>query len=174
MKTVHPIEILTEGRPRGDAAIYPYLRLVARMVDYGVFFFILYWFAPEIIRWLWIIPAHFAAWVPIETLLMSLVGTTLGKWLVHTEVRKGHAKRLPFSCALRRSMGVWVRGMGLGITIVNLLCMSNAYYQLKVKRITGWDRDEGTLVIHHRLGKVRLGCAIVLAIASMGFYLFYA
>jgi hypothetical protein len=162
-----------EGRLRNRTVVSPELRFLARMIDYGFFFFLLYWVAPEMIRWLWIVPLHFAAWIPIETVFLMMWGTTLGKWLVKTNVKKGHAKRIPFDCALRRSMAVWVRGIGLGITGINILCMANAYRHLQVRKVTGWDRDEGTQVMHHHVGRARVGCAVFLAVGGMGFYFFY-
>lgn len=161
---VEPSEILTEGKPPRTAAVHPLFRLVARAIDYGLFFLLLQFFAaPSLFSSILMIPLHFALWIPVEAVLMALWGLTPGKWLMRIEVKKGHAKRLPFECALKRSFLVWFRGLGAGVPIINFFCGFYAYQRLISLRCSSWDRELGIVVIHHYLPRWRLWCSVSLA-----------
>ena len=162
MPAIEPTEILTEGKPPQGAAVHPFFRLVARAFDYLLFFLLLRTFtSEEFFAYMFrLVPIHFAIWIPVEAALMSLWGSTPGKWLMRIEVKKGHTKRLLFDCSIRRALLVWFRGIGAGIPVINILCILNAYHQLSVLRCTSWDRDLGTLVVHHHLPRWRLLCTV--------------
>ena len=162
---VEPSEILTEGKSQRTATVNPLFRLVARAIDYGLFFLLLQLFAsPSVFSSLLLIPIHFALWIPVETVLMTVWGSTPGKWLMRIEVKKGHAKRLPLECSLKRAFLVWFRGLGGGIPVVNFFCVFYAYQRLMSLRCTSWDQELGTAVIHHYLPRWRLWCSVSLSV----------
>jgi hypothetical protein len=176
-QVIEPSEIIT-GR---DEPIHhlsrpnPMLRLIARFFDYSLFFALLHLdSAPVSLPMLGrFIPIEFFVWIPIEVIFLSTWGTTPGKWLLCTEIKWGHAKRLPFRIALRRSFSVWFYGIGMGIPIINVLCMLNAYYRLRVLQTTSWDRQEGTFVIHHKLPKWRYYTVAAAVLVGMLYYSFW-
>jgi uncharacterized RDD family membrane protein YckC len=176
-QVIEPSEIIT-GR---DEPIHhlplanPWLRLIARFFDYSLFFTLLHFVSspislPVLGRF---IPIEYFAWIPIEAIFLSTWGTTPGKWLLRSEVKKGHAKRLPFRSALRRSFSVWLYGIGMGIPIVIVLCMLNAYYRLRVLHTTSWDRQEGSIVIHHSIPKWRYYTVAAAVLVGMVYYSFW-
>jgi len=153
----------------------PWIRFTARFFDYSLFFAVLHFvsapvFLPVVGRF---IPIEYLAWIPIETFLLMTWGGTPGKWLLCTEIRKGFNKRLPFRCAFRRSLLVYFRGVGMGIPVINVLCMLHAFYRLRLFPLTTWDRDVATFVIHRPLAKWRYFLATGVVIAGMIFYSFW-
>ena len=176
-RVIEPSEIIIGGgepfRPPASR-VNPWLRCIARFFDYSLFFFLIHLISYPISLPLHrLLPIEFFAWIPVETLLLASWGTTPGKWLLKTEIKKGHLRRFPFSLALRRSFSVWFRGIGMGIPVINVLCLVSAYYRLKMFQTTSWDRDEGLTVIHHPLPKWRFYLVTGLTIAGMILYSFW-
>lgn len=175
---IEPSEIITPG----DTAAHirsrqanPWIRLIARFFDYSLFFTLLHIVSspislPVLGR---LIPIEFMAWVPIETLLLTAWGTTPGKWLLCTKIKGVHGNRLSFRLALTRSFSIYFRGIGMGIPIINVLCMLNAFYRLRLFQSTTWDRQAGTIVIHHPLAKWRYYLALGAVVAGMSAYSFW-
>lgn len=58
----------------------------------------------------------------------------------------------------------------MGIPFVNVICMLVAFQRLKIFRITTWDRDDHIQVNYRHVGKWRIVLAVILTIASLGFY----
>jgi protein-export membrane protein SecD len=98
-------------------------------------------------------------WVFVDALLISKFGKTPGKWLFKVNVAAAVGGRLPFRKALNRSFKVWWRGIGMGLPIVSLFTLVYAYRQLKKNSVTTWDRDEGCIVAHEKIGWARAFCA---------------
>jgi hypothetical protein len=175
---IEPSEIITG---RDDSAhiqarqANPWIRFIARFFDYSLFFTFLHIVSspislPGIGRF---IPIEYLAWVPIESLLLMTWGTTPGKWLLQIELKKAYANRLSFSAAFRRSLSVYFRGIGMGIPIINVLCMLNAFYRLRIFKSTTWDQDAGTFILHRPLTKWRYYLATGGVLAGMIFYSFW-
>ena len=175
---IEPSEIIT-GRDDSphvhQQPANPLIRFLARFFDYSIFFTLLHIVSgpislPGFGR---IFPIEFLAWVPIETLLLATWGTTPGKWLLRTEIKRRFSNRLSFRSAFRRSFSVYFRGLGMGIPVINVLCMLNAFYRLRIFQTTTWDKEEGTFVIHQSLVKWRYYLAIAVVLAGMIIYSFW-
>lgn len=158
-KVIEPSEILIDYRgkvgEKGTVA-NPWARFLARFFDYSLFFLFLF-----LMRHLFhgtlplgsyerLVPFEYFVWIPIEALFLSTWGTTPGKFFLRIKITPFKGKKLPFIEALRRSFLVWFRGFGMGIPIINALCMLFAYHRLKSSRQTSWDK-EGRLTISHAL-----------------------
>ncbi len=61
----------------------------------------------------------------------------------------------------------------MGIPVINVLCMLNAFYRLRIFQTTTWDKEEGTFVIHQSLVKWRYYLAIAVVLAGMIIYSFW-
>lgn len=109
------------------------------------------------------------AWVFIESLLLSTMGTTPGKWFFKTSLIPPSGEKPDFSTALSRSFKVWWRGLGIGFPLASLITLIVAHGKLKKNGITTWDEDIGFTVVHERIGPVRI---IVATILFMSFLLF--
>jgi len=152
--------------------VRPWVRYWARYFDYILFAFIVGFIlgiiAPQILelnQLLFNILLLFI-WTFIEANLISNWGTTPGKWLLNTTVRDSSGKKPSFSSALKRSVSVWWRGMGMGVPIVAIITMLVAHGKLTKKGITTWDRDGAFVVSHKKISPIRV---IIIIMFYIGF-----
>ena len=138
----------------------PWVRFWARMVDYSFFIIVLSFFIGYFNLGLGILSSYTGMvaiflWVFVEAFLLSIVGTTPGKWLLKVSVRDENHQKLSFSGSLNRSFSVWWLGMGAGLPIVSLITMIVAAVKLNSSGITTWDRRSELRIFHDKVGVVR-------------------
>lgn len=161
------VTILNEPRVRMKkiAQIVPWHRGLARVVDYALFFPLLL-----LCRWFYkfnsYVPFELILWIPIEAALITYLGTTPGKWLLGIKLQG----RFDFMGALRRSVSVWLRGLGLGMPFFAAFSLFTAYQRLQLLRQTSWDRDENITVTHAPIKKWRVQLAVFVAAAGLLYY----
>ncbi|MCG8564624.1 MAG: RDD family protein [Desulfobacterales bacterium] len=114
----------------------------------------------------------FGIWVPVETVLLSTIGTTPAKWLFGILVTSTAGQRLSFAQALSRSLSVWARGLCLGISPLILFSMLFSLNRLNVRGQTYWDETYHMIVRHKVWGFWRatfcfLSVIVVLLIAAI-------
>jgi len=107
------------------------------------------------------------AWVFIESLLLSTIGTTPGKWLFKIRLIPPSGDRPNYSTALSRSFKVWWRGLGIGFPLVSLITLIIAYEKLTKNGTTTWDKDDGFSVAHDRIGPLRVIVAVAFFIGFL-------
>jgi hypothetical protein len=95
-------------------------------------------------------------WILLDGVYMAYFGTTLGKKMMKIKVTMQDGAKMSRFVAFKRSRLVWLRGMGLGIGIIELITNIVGYRKLKKEKITSWDRDLGLEVTHERIGFLRL------------------
>lgn len=182
-RVIEPSEIVVElpNPPKGQPKeridqVNPWIRCIARFFDYSLFFLALL-----LLRKLFhgrlplgdydhFIPFEFFVWIPIEASLLTFWGTTPGKALLGTRVRQGKRERFDFATAVKRSFAVWIRGLGMGIPVLNGICMLFAYKRLKLMQKTSWDRDDHLQVTHAPMAPWRLYLAVFVAVVGILFY----
>jgi hypothetical protein len=154
----------------------PWVRFLARFFDYGWFLLAL-WGGRLLLhkygfheRFESYIPIEFLAWIPIEALLLSVLGTTPGKFFLKVKFRQGRRLKLSFRDAIKRSFNVWFRGLGMMIPVINAFCLLVAYYRLKTFQTTTWDREESISVTHAPIGRWRIVVSALFSSASLFFY----
>ncbi|TXK72382.1 RDD family protein [Paenibacillus sp. N3.4] len=139
--------------------VRPWMRMWARQIDMFVFGFlvgvlleIISVFAPYFGLWKYIFGMILLIlWILIEAVLLSTIGTTLGKFLFGVKVHNENGLKLTFKQAMKRGLLVWWRGLGMGIPVITLITYWDGYNNLKHKlRETTWDRDLGITVTHRR------------------------
>lgn len=105
------------------------------------------------------------AWVlalpTLEAALLSLTGTTPGKWLLRVRLQSGDRADILFMDAFERSIRVWWRGLGAGVPVLTHITMLMGYTALKGDGVTTWDRDGNFTVTHGRVGPLRAATAVV-------------
>lgn len=106
------------------------------------------------------------AYVFVESTLLIMFGTTLGKWLLRIKIRKADNSDINFLEALKRSFLVYLAGLGMGIPILSFLTLISSYNQLKKDKITAWDRKGKFTITHGKIGVVR---SIIVFIIIAGF-----
>lgn len=155
----------TEGqrtRPTTVSQKRPWVRWLARTIDilfgYLLFGIALVFVYPDGIDLPDVIVAmgFLFAWVFVEALLLASFGSTPGKWLLNTRVIAQDGENPSFPKALRRSLGVWWRGLGLGLPLIGLITQISSYSKLKEDGITPWDRAAGLMVTHRKVGFPRM------------------
>ncbi|MDA9114806.1 RDD family protein [Burkholderiaceae bacterium] len=104
-------------------------------------------------------------WAPAESVLLSLYGTTPGKWLFGMRVVHPNGGMLSYPDALKRSFLVFLQGLGLGIPVVVWFTQLFAYRRLTKTGTTLWDRSTNAVVLHKKWGILR---ALVCTVAVLG------
>lgn len=171
---VDPSEILVDVEEGARANAYlpnPWARFFARFFDYA-WFLLLLWGGRALLhgslpfgRFESFIPFEFFVWIPLEALLLSLWGTTPGKWFLQVKLRQGRRLRLAYASALKRSFSVWLRGLGMMIPIISFFCLLVAYQRLKIAQHTSWDRDDGITVTNGSVPKWRFIASTLFIVA---------
>ena len=179
-RVIEPSEIIVEGnrQPRDNPShVNPWMRFLARFFDYSLLLLILsvlrkfFHTQPPFGPFENFIPFEYFVWIPFEALLLATWGTTPGKYLLKTKLKHlGRKPKLSFTEALRRSVSVWFRGLGMGIPFLNVFCLFTAYQKLKIFKTTSWDRDARTTMTHYPIAKWRLIFTCAVIIGSMFYY----
>ena len=100
-------------------------------------------------------------WIFLESLLLSTLGSTPGKWLFRIRLIPNAGGRPRYLSALSRSFKVWWRAFGATVPVLNLVLLFKAYVNLNKNGVTSWDRDTGFSVVHERIGIPRVFFAII-------------
>lgn len=107
-------------------------------------------------------------WIPAEAIFLSFFGATPAKWLFGIRVAHPDGDLLSFSEALKRSVLVWVNGLGIGIPLVALFTQLFAYRRLTRTGTTLWDTSAGAVVTHQRWMAFRaLACTVAVVGVSI-------
>jgi len=168
----------------------PWLRFWARMLDYG-------WFTTVLCLLLAIslpqsaakyltgpggltgstegIPGVSVLWwslfiflyTPFEAYCLSRYGATPGKALLRVQVRTLTGRLPSFGQALKRSIIVYVKGVGLGLPDFNFIMMGLAWMRLPLKQTTEWDAATGLRVEHGEPEAWRYGIVLLAAVLML-------
>ena len=161
--------------------VRPWVRFWARLLDMFFYSMILafifptfanfsgYWqihivfnwheFFPQLARWTLV---NLATYLLIESILLSTLGTTLGKWLFNVSVEDAQGKKLSFRIALERTFLVYFRGLALLLPLISIITLFYAYAALKSSGTTSWDKECHTVVSHQKIGFVHILTALIL------------
>lgn len=82
----------------------------------------------------------------IDAIVVSLLGNSLGRWLIGIKVATSQFEQLDFWTALQRNLQIYVKGLALGIPLISLIVYSSNYSKIKNGEQTAWDRDLDTRV----------------------------
>ena len=161
---------LEENRmPEKVASSRPWIRFIGRMFDYAWFALVLGWFLA--VFGLSVEQAPFGImiipflWIFVETLLMGTWGSTPGKWMIATRVKRKDNRKLSFKDAVYRSLSVWWLGLAAGIPIISLVTMVVACVKLSNTGKTTWDRSGEFTVQHQKMGTFRIIGLIIFFLA---------
>ena len=144
--------------PRGVLRVYipmPYVRLLARLVDMGIYTVLAYalLYALHVEFSTALLPCGPLLWLGmllLEPLLLCTRGTTPGKALFGIRVQDmagGKGRPLTFGRAFARTMLVFVMGLGMMFSILPLFAMGFSRWQLGRHGLTAWDARTGSLPV---------------------------
>lgn len=149
-------------RSEYDAKPHPWRRYWARMIDtlalgFGVSI-VLAFLAPNVLQMPRLLLGFFLHPVVllIEAVLLSTVGTTLGKALLNVRVRKINGDLPTLFEATVRAFYAWAVGLGAGVPVVSLFTLINAYTGLTRDEVTPWDQSGLFTVSCGRIGAGRI------------------
>ena len=140
---------------------YPLTRCLARFIDYLLFGLLLGSLNIYTILLKFDVPAlllpiiSIFAWVFVEAALLSIFGTSPGKWLLKTTIMDRSLERPGYFGALRRSLSVWCNGMGTGIFFIAPVTMAISYQRLQKDGYAPWDREGRFYLIHGKANTPR-------------------
>lgn len=141
----------------------PIVRFIARMFDLSIFtaFFLTFVsiFSPRMIMTtskLLLFILNVLLWLFIEPLIVSIFGNTLGKGLLHTKMKSVTGDCIDFITAFKRSIFVFIAGMGFGVPFVSFICNLFSYKDLKVHGISAWDKKNNTVILYGDVNRSRI------------------
>lgn len=112
----------------------------------------------ELIFGLTVIPI----WLLVESMLLSIFGTTLGKWFFNIYIKDSKNRKITYLMALKRTCLVFSKGFAFSVPIVSLITCMMAYVNLTSTGTTSWDRDCSLTVTRGDFGIIRLITIILL------------
>lgn len=148
--------------------VRPWIRYIARMIDIYTFLFIggIFW---EILSPTSFPESDFAfglivlfLWIFFESICLSILGSTFGKWLLKIKLRTNDNLKLTFLIAFQRSFMVWFKGLAIGIPFISLFTLISAHSDLTTQGITSWDKKYGLKVSYEKIGCIRAIITILL------------
>ncbi len=165
----------------------PWVRYFARMIDINIssFLIVAIWsgFSPDSYNALFGEINYYLSniiiyviWLFVESILISLVGTTPGKWVFNTNVKSVTGANVSFPVALKRSFTVFLMGLGFLIPLVNLVTLYKSYETLKNplnSGLTAWDYSCQTVVTTKKLNKFKIFIFLVLIIGIYAGLIYY-
>lgn len=105
----------------------------------------------------------------VESLFIATLGNTPGKALLKLRLVRDDGQRPDFALALKRNLHVWIRGLALGLPLLNLVACVLSFNQYTRSGRTHWDLLAGTTVIAAPISHARLGIILGVFIAAAVF-----
>ncbi len=140
------------------AEVRPWTRFFARNLDWSFFvtFCVAILSGMRALGWtdlsytelMQLLPIIIPAWHIMEAYFISQWGTTPGKGLVGITITDAERNRLSFGPSMRRSLGVFVLGMGCYVSFLFMIALPFGYYLLQKHKRSFWDVSAGTYVHH--------------------------
>jgi uncharacterized RDD family membrane protein YckC len=127
--------------------VYPWGRYWAKMLDSYLYGFIMGYFAPDAVKVAVSQAGETIGWfalgavvVPLmEGITISAFGTTFGKAAFRISVLRADGSKLSLGQAVRRSYLSWLHGAWLGVPILSLIPIWNAYKEYAAAGVVSWD-----------------------------------
>jgi uncharacterized RDD family membrane protein YckC len=103
----------------------------------------------------------------IDAVIISKFGSSLGKAIAGLRVADIDHEKLTLETSLRRNMQVYLKGLALGIPLLNLAAYGNAHAAVRDQGLTSWDQATGSRVFATSNNEFRTVAIAVLAIATI-------
>lgn len=150
--------------------VRPWSRFWARLIDLNITAFVLglvtALVAPQMLDASTHVVGIFVTLIHVvlEAVLLAVIGTTPGKWLLGVRLTGSEGQALTFADALGRAFHVWWRGMGAGIPYVTVITTVSAKKRLERTGTTPWDQRRNCRVSTQPVGTVRKVMAVLLVL----------
>ena len=166
-----------------DYKAKPILRFLARSIDsiiyggiitvlFSIYFFILGFLGGDInfmdnIHKYVIYVIYIILYIIVETIVLTTFQTTAGKKFLNISIKKIDNSQILFKNSLKRTVLVWIRGLGLAIPLVSFVTHLVAYGNLSTDNYTSWDKDSNFKVINNSVETWRIAVASIIAIIAI-------
>jgi uncharacterized RDD family membrane protein YckC len=141
----------------------PWIRYLAKMFDFALYAFIIWFiigiFSPNFLYGITEIALTFLTLfmcIIIETLVLIVFGNTPGRAILKTKIKTLSGEKIYSTQAISRSFGLWVRGLGIGLPLITLICLIVAVSDLRGRGITNWDQKNNLVTTHGKVGFIRV------------------
>ncbi len=170
---------------------YPVVRLLARVLDLTIYLFIImlillfYTFLVSLIDGTenFVISNSYIFYVSVTLLLILLEsylfmiwGTSIGKKILKISIERVDNKPIDFNSAFKRTVLMWIFGLGLNLPVIQVVTMVLAYNDIRNGKQTYWDRKSGFIVEGKEITPWDLLIALIFLTAfvlSLIVFLFY-
>lgn len=172
--------------PKVEIHVFLWKRFFARSLDYfvwgGILVAILGYMFHDYVDTIfnrdtffyWFPPIVCLSWVIIEAVLLLTWGTTLGKCIFNIKIRKSTNEKLNFNEALRRSILVCIKGMGINIPYINYIANAIVYWKFLKDSSTSWDREGNFILTNDKMNLFRISLAVIYLVGSAYLFLFFS
>ncbi len=106
-------------------------------------------------------------WFGLEVLMIHLVGTTPGKWLLGLRVINQDGSLLSLTQSLQRSLRVFFLGIGMGWEIMALICQAISLYHTRRNGAPLWDAAGQHIVTCTPLRPLRVTTYVLVLFAAL-------
>lgn len=100
----------------------------------------------------------------LQALMLSTLGTTPGKALLGLRVRRQDGGHIDARSLIRRQWLLWIKGLALGLPLIDLITQYRSKERLNRAHLTPWDEAAGTDVYQDEYGPGRLVLCMLLII----------
>ena len=105
-----------------------------------------------------------------ETVLLSVLGTTVGKYMLGIGIYAADGGKTRFLPILKRAWLFFLNGLGFGVVFVMLIAVPCSYFYYRKNRIFEWDKNSGTYA--ERMSGSASGRMTVFILLMIGFTYF--
>lgn len=152
--------------------VHPWRRYFARTFDYSLITLVISTIMFTVLRirplsnWLSILIEYGALLlsIPIQALMLSLWGTTPGKWLFGISVLSENGNTMDYSIALDREWQAFTRGYGMGLPVFQIVRLIMSYNFYCDNRLN-W--DDNTEFYFHKFDSKRKTLIIIVEVLSL-------
>ncbi len=114
----------------------------------------------------------------VEAFCLSVFGSTPGKWLMGLTIKNIDGANLTFREALLRNWKLRFEGLGLGVGIFVIICLTSKCYEYMNEGIVSWDKKDDkpyVVITSHKVSIWKkviclLSLLILFFIALLGIY----
>ncbi|WP_372997390.1 DnaJ domain-containing protein [Lutispora sp.] len=110
----------------------------------------------------------YCIWIFVESFITSITATTPGKWIFNLYILDKYGNKLDYKTSLKRNFLVFFRGLGLGIPLISLFTLTNAYNRVNTSVFASWDIDCGTVSVSKKgsAPKTVLSALMIIALVA--------
>ena len=106
----------------------------------------------------------------MNTILLGILGTTIGKYLLGIKVLTKDNLPLSMKQAAKREALVYIKGFALGLPVLSLITQMYGYFDLTMDKVTSWDKDLNTTIVHRDNNGLQFWICLIV----IGLYLYFS